>query len=87
MLKTDSVKPASLYGFAIAGSDQKFYWGDAVIEGNKVIVTSKDVPKPVSVRYAWADFSYKWNLFNKQGYPASSFRTDDWALDQQEIKK
>lgn len=79
-VKTDSLKPATLYGFAIAGADKKFYWADATIEGNKVIVSSKEVPNPVAVRYAWADFSFKWNLFNKEGYPASSFRTDDWPL-------
>ena len=80
MVKTDSVKPASLYGFAIAGEDKKFYQADATIEGNKVVVSSKDVAKPVAVRYAWADFSFQWNLFNTEGYPASTFRTDNWDL-------
>lgn len=79
-VKTDSLKPATLYGFAVAGADKKFYWADAVIEGNRVIVSSKEVSNPVAVRYAWADFSFKWNLFNKEGYPASSFRTDSWDL-------
>jgi sialate O-acetylesterase len=80
MVKTDAVKPASLYGFAVAGEDKKFYQADAVIEGNKVVVSSKDVAKPVAVRYAWADFSFQWNLFNTEGYPASTFRTDNWDL-------
>jgi sialate O-acetylesterase len=81
MIKTDSVKPAHLYGFAIAGVDKKFYWANAYIEGNKVVVTHPGVPKPVAVRYAWADFSYQWNLFNRSGFPASTFRTDRWDLE------
>ncbi len=80
MLKTDSIKPANLYGFAIAGPDKKFYHAIAIIKGSKVVVSCKDVPNPLSIRYAWADFSYRWNLFNTEGYPASSFRTDDWNL-------
>jgi sialate O-acetylesterase len=78
--KTDSLKPANLYGFVIAGSDKKFYWANAVIKDNTVIVSADEVPNPVAVRYAWADFSFKWNLFNSEGYPASSFRTDNWEL-------
>lgn len=78
MVKTDLVKPETLYGFAIAGEDKKFYHADATIEGDKVVVSSKNVTKPVAVRYAWADFSFQWNLFNTEGYPASTFRTDNW---------
>ncbi len=67
-----------LQGFAIAGDDKKFVWADAVIEGDKVVVSSASVPKPVAVRYAWAS-QHPWaNLFNKDGLPAQTFRTDDW---------
>jgi sialate O-acetylesterase len=66
-----------LQGFAIAGADRKFYWADARIEGETVVVSSRDVPKPVAVRYAWGD-SPRCNLFNKDDLPASPFRTDDW---------
>ena len=64
-------------GFAIAGNDRKFVWADAKIEGNKVIVSSDQVPKPVAVRYAWGDNPYC-NLTGKDGLPAAPFRTDDW---------
>lgn len=64
-------------GFAIAGADKKFVWADAKIEGDKVVVHSDQVSKPVAVRYAWAD-NPDCNLFNKAGLPASPFRTDDW---------
>jgi sialate O-acetylesterase len=67
-----------LQGFAIAGADHKFHWADARIEGDAVVVSGRDVPDPVAVRYAWAD-SPQCNLFNKDGLPASPFRTDDWA--------
>jgi sialate O-acetylesterase len=67
----------TLKGFAIAGQDRKFHWAQAHIEGEAVIVSSESVPHPVAVRYAWAD-SPECNLFNKEGLPASPFRTDDW---------
>jgi sialate O-acetylesterase len=64
--------------FAIAGTDKKFVWAKAAIEGNKIIVWSEQVPDPVAVRYAWADNPEGANLYNKEGLPASSFRTDSW---------
>jgi sialate O-acetylesterase len=67
-----------LKSFAIAGSDQKFLWAKALIEGNKVIVFNEDIPDPVAVRYAWADNPDDANLYNKEGLPASPFRTDNW---------
>ncbi len=66
-----------LKGFAIAGSNQKFVWADASIVDDRVIVSSPDVPDPVSVRYAWAD-NPVCNLYNREGLPASPFRTDSW---------
>ncbi|MEI9942996.1 MAG: sialate O-acetylesterase [Chitinophagaceae bacterium] len=61
--------------FAIAGADKKFVWAKARIEGDKIVVSSDDVPSPVYVRYAWAD-NPDANLYNKEGLPASPFRTD-----------
>lgn len=66
-----------LRGFAVAGEDRKFHWAEARIDGDAVVVSSRDVPSPIAVRYAWAD-SPVCNLFNKDGLPASPFRTDDW---------
>lgn len=66
-----------LQGFAIAGADHKFHWAQARIDGDAILVSSPDVQSPVSVRYAWGD-SPHCNLFNKEGLPASPFRTDDW---------
>lgn len=73
---TSNGKP--LKHFAIAGEDKKFVWANAVIKGNKVIVSHKDVPNPVAVRYAWANNPEDANLRNKEGLLASPFRTDNW---------
>ncbi|MBC6610006.1 sialate O-acetylesterase [Hymenobacter sp. BT507] len=67
-----------LEGFAVAGTDHKFHWAQARIEGNKVVVWSDQVKDPVAVRYAWADNPENANLANKEGLPASTFRTDDF---------
>jgi sialate O-acetylesterase len=66
-----------LKGFAIAGSDRKFVWADAKIDGDTVVVSSDNVSEPIAVRYAWAD-NPVCNLYNKEDLPASPFRTDDW---------
>ncbi|MDL2208318.1 sialate O-acetylesterase [Parabacteroides sp. OttesenSCG-928-O15] len=64
--------------FAIAGENRKFVWADAVIRGNKVIVSHKGIKNPVAVRYAWSDNPEEANLKNKEGLLASPFRTDEW---------
>lgn len=64
--------------FAIAGADQKWHWADAVIEKNAVIVSSPQVPQPVAVRYAFEMNPEGANLYNREGLPASPFRTDSW---------
>jgi len=74
-LKTSDGK--AIQGFAIAGADGHFYWADAVIAGDEIIVHSDKVPAPRAVRYAWAD-NPACNLVNGEGLPAPPFRTDDW---------
>jgi len=65
-------------GFAVAGEDKKFSWAEAKITApDTVTVHSEAVPKPVAVRYAWAD-NPVCNLYNNAGLPACPFRTDDW---------
>ena len=63
--------------FAIAGADKKFVWAKATIAGNQVIVWNDTVSNPLYVRYAWADNPDNPNLYNKEGLPASPFRTDN----------
>ena len=59
--------------FAVAGTDKKFVWAKAKIDGNKVVVWNDQVPNPVAVRYAWADNPEGANLYNEEGLPASPF--------------
>jgi sialate O-acetylesterase len=67
-----------LQGFAIAGEDKKFHWAEGTIDGDTVVLQCKEVPRPVAVRYAWSA-THPWaNLFNKDGLPAQTFRTDNW---------
>ena len=66
-----------LTGFAIAGPDRQFYWAEAIIDGETVVVHNENVHDPVSVRYAWAANPIC-NLYNHAGLPASPFRTDSW---------
>ncbi len=68
-----------LQGFAIAGPDNKFVSAEARIEGDKVVVESSQVKQPVAVRYGWANYPVV-NLWNKDGLPASPFRTDDLPM-------
>jgi sialate O-acetylesterase len=66
-----------LRGFTISGSDHKFHDAEATIEGDKVVVWSAAVKTPVAVRYGWSGFPKpSLNLWNKDGLPASPFRTD-----------
>lgn len=65
-----------LKGFAIAGDDKEFVWAEAKIIGDKIEVWSPKIKNPKYVRYAWADNPEKANLYNKEGLPASPFKTD-----------
>ena len=67
-----------LTGFEIAGADKKFHYAKAYMDGSNVVVYSDDVPDPVAVHYGWADDAGEANLFNKEGFPALPFRTDEW---------
>jgi len=72
-------KSGKLEGFAIAGSNQKFVWAEATIEGETIVVSSPAIKNPIAVRYAWELFP-QCNLGNGTGLPASPFRTDNWKL-------
>lgn len=73
-LTTNDGEPLSQ--FAIAGADKKFVWAKAVIKDNTIEVWSDEISNPSFVRYAWADNPDGANLYNKEGLPASPFRTD-----------
>ena len=70
-------KGGKLEQFQIAGTDHKWVWADARIEGDTIVVSSGAVPEPKEVRYAWQS-NPPATLFNGVGLPASPFRTDTW---------
>lgn len=67
----------SLECFEIAGANKRFYPAKAFITNTGVSLISNAVATPVAVRYAFKDFIIG-DLFNIEGIPVSSFRTDDW---------
>jgi sialate O-acetylesterase len=83
-----TIKGASgkILGFEIAGADKKFYPAEAVIKGNLIVVSSDKVATPASVHFGWADDAGICNLFNKEGFPASPFRTDNWKGKTDDVK-
>jgi len=74
---TTPLPTGKLVGFALAGANRKWVEAEAEIKGDTVVVSSPDVPAPVAVRYGWAN-SPRCNLYNREGLPASPFRSDDW---------
>jgi sialate O-acetylesterase len=65
-----------LQGFAIAGKDKNFRWAEAVIDGNSVVLSNPDINAPVAATYAYGWYIAWANLFNQDGFPALTFRTD-----------
>jgi len=61
----------------IAGEDKVFYNADVEIDGDKLVLSSKQVGEPIAVRYGWCQTAEP-NLGNSTGLPAIAFRTDDW---------
>ena len=70
---------ANLKFFEIAGKDAKYVPAEAEIQGDKVVVHSKEVTSPVYVRYLFRKSppDPEISLINAEGLPASSFITDD----------
>jgi len=64
-------------GFTVAGSDRKFYPATAEYRDRRIVLRSEEVPRPVAVRYGWAD-NPDCTLYNAEGLPAIPFRTDNW---------
>ncbi len=71
------VTDEKLAGFTLCGADGQFFPAEAEIVEDHVEVSSKHVPAPIAVRYGWSTFPLC-NLFNKEGLPASPFRSDDF---------
>ncbi|MFH0989534.1 MAG: sialate O-acetylesterase [bacterium] len=61
----------------IAGEDRMFRKAKIKLDGKSLIAYHPEIKMPVAVRYAWSNTA-EGTLFNKEGLPASSFRTDNW---------
>lgn len=61
--------------FEISGADHKYYPAEARIDGHAVLVQSDRVVEPTAVRFAFSDAAVV-NLMNRDGLPASLFRSD-----------
>lgn len=68
-------KDGALKGFTIAGDDKKFVTAKAEINGSTLSVSADGIAKPTAVHYGWQN-APDVNLYNKEGLPASPFRTD-----------
>ena len=67
-------------GFEVAGPDKVFHPADNVWvhwQTNEIVVSSKDVPEPVAVRYCWRDF-LPGTMHGADYLPLIPFRTDNW---------
>lgn len=67
--------PESGEGFEIAGADKKYVKADFEIRGDKIIVSSESVEKPLYVRYLWTNYGPV-TVFGSNGLPLAPFRTD-----------
>ncbi len=63
--------------FTVAGTGRKFVEAKAEIDGDSIMVWNDDISRPIAVRFGWS-MKAESNLMNKEGLPASAFRTDDW---------
>lgn len=77
-LRINGKAPAALY---IAGADHVFHEASAKVEKDKLIVWSKEVEKPESVRYGFSNTAIG-NIFSSEGLPLGPFRTDNWPIEQ-----
>ncbi|OGV53071.1 MAG: hypothetical protein A2X45_11485 [Lentisphaerae bacterium GWF2_50_93] len=73
---TLEVKDGKLGRFSISDKNKKWFWADASIVGDTVVVSSDKVTEPMNVRYAYQDSPDGANLYNKNGLPASPFTTE-----------
>lgn len=73
--KAPNPVPAELTGFEVAGADGAWKPARAMIDGETVVASNDQIPAPVAVRYAWADYP-ACSLYNREGLPAFPFRSD-----------
>ncbi|MBM81611.1 MAG: sialate O-acetylesterase [Planctomycetaceae bacterium] len=67
---------AELTQFAIQADDGQWHWAQAKIDGDTVVVWAEGVEKPKNVHFGYQSNPVGINLYNKEGLPASPFRTE-----------
>lgn len=78
MLKGTEKQPTE---FLIAGADENFLPAEVKLEKDKIVVSNKQIPNPVAVRFSFSNTGMA-NVFNKEGLPIIPFRTDNWEVTQ-----
>ena len=58
--------------FAVANESGKWFWADAMIEGNDILISCKEVQQPVKLQYAWQNNPLA-PLYNQEGLPMLPF--------------
>jgi sialate O-acetylesterase len=71
------VKGAAVMTLMVAGEDRVFHPAEGTVKGNMMTVSSKEVKRPVAVRYQFSNAGIG-NVFSKEGLPVAPFRTDKW---------
>lgn len=62
-------------GWAVKGEDGTWHWGNARMEGRRLVVWSNDVTQPIAAAYNWADNPLG-RTRTAQGLPLAPFRSD-----------
>lgn len=74
----------ALQHFEIQDHAGKWYWAEAQIEKDSVVISHPEVKEAAAVRYAWAENPQGANLINSEGLPASLFTTE-WPDDHNQV--
>ena len=61
-------------GFELAGADGEYRPAECVVSGNKLYISSQDVPEPLHIRYLWTNYSADIPIYNRAGLPLAPFR-------------
>ncbi|HEV2354408.1 MAG TPA: sialate O-acetylesterase, partial [Puia sp.] len=73
------VKGPAIKTLMVAGPDRIFHPAEARVEGDRIVLWSREVANPVAVRYQFSNAGIG-NLFSRDGLPVEPFRTDQWQL-------
>ncbi len=60
-------------GFVMEGKSGEMVWANVAIDGDTVVFSHPDIKTPANVSYGWHNNPHE-TLFNKEGFPAFSFR-------------